>query len=216
MVDQFGQSGGGIMCEAFHALNREKQVKIINAAMKVFSESSYNKASTVDIAAIAGISKGALFYYFRNKRELYCYLYEYSCKKIYEKLDEVKAMEERDFFERNIKIVEARAAAMLDCPYIFAFSLQAYYEKDISVAQDIKLINEKILKDAYAKLNENIDTSKFKNKEDINKAIKMIIWLSEGFIKERMAEGKLELEEIKEEIYDYMKILKRGFYKEVL
>ena len=201
------------MYDSFSALSKEKQIKIINAAMKVFAESPYSKASTADIAAAAGIAKGSLFYYFRNKRDLYCYLYEYSCKKIYEKIDEIKALEETDFFERNVKIVDARVKAMMECPYILNFSLRAYYEVDNSVADNIKSINQRILKDAYAKLNENVDMSKFKNKKDANKVIKMLIWISEGFIKERMAEGKLDLREIQEGVYEYVKILKYGLYK---
>lgn len=201
------------MHKSFYSLGMEKQNRIINAAMNVFSKSPYSKASTDDIAAMAGISKGSLFYHFRNKKDLYCYLYEYSCKKVYEKIDENKAMEESDFFERNVKIVEARVCAMIENPYIFDFALRAYYETDGAVADDIKSINKKILKDAYIKLNDNIDTSRFKNTSDINKAIKMLIWIGEGFIKERQAKGGLNLNEIEKEIYDYMEILKRGFYK---
>lgn len=213
MVDQFGQSGGKIMYDSFYAIDKEKQMRIINAAMKVFSESPYKKASTADIAAASGISKGSLFYYFKNKRDLYCYLYGYSCKKIYKKIDGTEALKENDFFERNAKIVEARVNTMLECPHIFDFSLRAYYETDIAVSKEIKAINERILKDAYVKLNENIDVTKFKNKEDINRAIKMLVWIGEGFIKERMAEGKMDLKELQDEIYEYMKILKHGFYK---
>lgn len=201
------------MHESFYALKKEKQDKIINAAMNVFSKSPYSRASTDDIAAAAGISKGSLFYHFKNKKDLYCYLYEYSCKKIYEKIKEKRAMDETDFFERNAKIVEARVCAMLEYPYIFNFSLRAYYETESAVSDDIKRINENILKDAYVKLNENIDTGKFKNPEDIEKAIKIIVWIGEGFIKERKAEGNMDLKEIQKEVNDYMEILKNGFYK---
>lgn len=201
------------MHESFYSLGEEKQCRIINAAMKVFSQSPYSKASTDDIAAMADISKGSLFYHFRNKKDLYCFLYEYGCKKIYEKIDEIKAMKETDFFERNVKIVEARVCTMMECPSVFDFGLRAYYETDHEVEEDIKSINEKILKDANIKLYQNIDTSKFKNKEEANIAIKMLVWIGEGLIKERKVEGRLNLEELQAEVCEYMEILKRGFYK---
>ena len=201
------------MNESFHTLKEEKQSRIINAALKVFSQDLYSKASTDDIAAMAGISKGLLFYHFKNKKDLYCYLYEYSCKKIYEKIDEKRVMEETDFFERNVKIVEARVCTMIEYPYIFDFALRAYYETDRAVEEDINSINQKILKDANSKLNENIDTSKFKHKENVSKVIKMLVWIGEGFIKERKIEGRPDLKELQTEIYEYMEILKRGFYK---
>ena len=52
---------------AFEHLPREKQLRILNAAMKVFARNDYRHASTDDIAAQAGISKGLLFYYYYNK-----------------------------------------------------------------------------------------------------------------------------------------------------
>ena len=65
------------MNEKFFALPEEKRHQIINAAIEVFSKYDYKHASTDLIAAKAGISKGSLFYYFHNKKELYLYLYNY-------------------------------------------------------------------------------------------------------------------------------------------
>lgn len=200
------------MHESFHLLKPEKQKKIINAAMKVFSRNQYSKASTDDIAAMAGISKGALFYHFRNKRDLYSYLYEYSCKKIYEKLDENRVMQETDFFEQNMRAVEARVCTMQENPYIFEFGLRAYYETDREVAEDIKSINMRMLDDILSNSNKNIDTGKFKNVGDVNKAVRMMVWISEGFLRDRKAEGELDLKEIQNEFKEYIEILKRGFY----
>lgn len=201
------------MHESFHSLTSEKQTRIINAAMQIFSQSPYNKASTDDIAALAGISKGALFYHFKNKRELYSYLYQYGCKKVYEKIEEQQALEEKDFFERNKKVIEARVCTMIEYPYIFDFLIRAYYEIDKVVEVDIKSINEKILNDAFIKLNENIDTSKFKNVDDINKAIKMLVWLGDGFINEKRAQGSLGLRDLQTGFNEYIELLKIGFYK---
>lgn len=55
----------------------EKQARIINAAMKEFVKSGYDKASTNKIVKEANISKGSLFNYFHSKKELYLYLIEY-------------------------------------------------------------------------------------------------------------------------------------------
>lgn len=201
------------MHDSFHALQKEKQRRIINAAMKVFAQSPYAKASTDEIAALAEISKGLLFYHFQNKRDLYCYLYEFSCKTICRKIEETQAMDETDFFERNVKIIRARVQAMTEHPPIFDFAMRAYYETDAAVAGEIRKINEKILHGSAGKLYGNIDVSKFRNKEEIGTAVKMIIWIGEGFLKERMARGNLDLKEIETEALCYMEILKNGFYE---
>ncbi|MFQ7003438.1 MAG: TetR/AcrR family transcriptional regulator [Ruthenibacterium lactatiformans] len=65
----------------FHTVS-EKQARITNAALEVFARNDYKHASTDDIAAKAGISKGLLFYYFRNKQSLYLYLYDYALEQV--------------------------------------------------------------------------------------------------------------------------------------
>ena len=63
------------MNEKYFSLPDEKQQKIINAGFRVFSQNSYCKSPMVEIAADAGISKSLLFHYFRNKKELYLFLW---------------------------------------------------------------------------------------------------------------------------------------------
>ncbi|HWR58664.1 MAG TPA: TetR/AcrR family transcriptional regulator [Thermodesulfovibrionales bacterium] len=49
----------------------ESRKKILNAALKVFSEYSYKGASVRMIARSAGVSVGAVYLYFRSKEALY-------------------------------------------------------------------------------------------------------------------------------------------------
>ena len=58
------------MNEKFFSLPEEKQLAIINAGYRVFSQNSYKKSPMSEIAAEAGIIKELLFPYLRNKREL--------------------------------------------------------------------------------------------------------------------------------------------------
>lgn len=58
----------------FLELDKLKQDRIINAAMKEFALKGYKNASTNEIVKEAGISKGLLFHYFTNKKA-YFYIY---------------------------------------------------------------------------------------------------------------------------------------------
>ena len=64
------------MNEKFFHLPEEKQQRILNAGFRVFSQNSYKRSPMSEIAAEAGISKSLLFFYFRNKKELYLFLWE--------------------------------------------------------------------------------------------------------------------------------------------
>ena len=56
------------------------QEKILDSATHVFSELGYQKTSMDMIAAHAGISKGALYYFFKNKASLYLAVVEEELK----------------------------------------------------------------------------------------------------------------------------------------
>jgi AcrR family transcriptional regulator len=52
-------------------LSNKTQQSIINAAVKIFAELKYEKASMGDIAKAANVSKPLLFHYYQSKRILY-------------------------------------------------------------------------------------------------------------------------------------------------
>ncbi|MBQ7556484.1 MAG: TetR/AcrR family transcriptional regulator [Lachnospiraceae bacterium] len=68
------------MNEKFFDLAKEKQDRIMNAAISTFARRGYRYASTDEMKTKAGISKGLLFHYFGDKASLYRYVCEYSSK----------------------------------------------------------------------------------------------------------------------------------------
>jgi AcrR family transcriptional regulator len=55
----------------FKNLDPAKQEKILDAAADEFAEKGYEAASINQIIELAGISKGSMYYYFEDKRDLY-------------------------------------------------------------------------------------------------------------------------------------------------
>lgn len=51
--------------------SEETRIKIIESAIKLFSNRGYNKASVDDICEEAGISKGAFYHHFESKQALF-------------------------------------------------------------------------------------------------------------------------------------------------
>ena len=55
----------------FNKLTEDKRTRILEAAAKEFATFGYEKASLNKILEKAGISKGAAYYYFDDKADLY-------------------------------------------------------------------------------------------------------------------------------------------------
>lgn len=55
----------------FKRLAEKRKHQITSAAMKVFSQKGFSNATTDDIIKEAGIGKGTIYRYFRNKEELF-------------------------------------------------------------------------------------------------------------------------------------------------
>ncbi|MFZ5773149.1 MAG: TetR/AcrR family transcriptional regulator [Thermodesulfobacteriota bacterium] len=60
----------------FSNLPPEKQEKIVAAAVREFARHGYRKASINTIVREAGIAKGSLYQYFRNKEVLFVFIFE--------------------------------------------------------------------------------------------------------------------------------------------
>jgi len=54
----------------------EKYVAILNAALKVFSETGYHKAQVARIAKEAGVAGGTVYLYFKNKEDILISLFQ--------------------------------------------------------------------------------------------------------------------------------------------
>lgn len=120
------KKGGKPLNDKFKQLPTEKQLAIFNASMEVFAKNDYKKASTDDIAAKAGISKGLLFYYFHNKKTLYLETYDYVIRVGRSAVDDPHLFEITDFFELLTYATEKKLQIMTKMPYLYDFALRAF------------------------------------------------------------------------------------------
>jgi AcrR family transcriptional regulator len=112
----------------FFELKKEKQDRMINAALKVFAINGYRHASTDDVVKEAGISKGLLFHYFENKLGVYQFAYDYSVRYMSLELSTFVGSREKDLFEMVKQIQSARLDAMKGYPYMQQFLARSTYE----------------------------------------------------------------------------------------
>lgn len=59
-----------------HASPEARRQEILEAARCCFAESGYNETTVDDVASRSGLSKGAIYWHFRGKREIFRALFE--------------------------------------------------------------------------------------------------------------------------------------------
>lgn len=126
------------MNEKFFDLGKEKQDRMINAALKVFAENPYRHASTDTIVQNAGISKGLLFHYFGSKIGLYTFLFDYSVKYMLFEYDHAIPKDEKDYFAIRKDMEKAKLNVLRNYPYMAQFILSALSETSLDVVSKIE------------------------------------------------------------------------------
>ncbi|MCH5258348.1 MAG: TetR/AcrR family transcriptional regulator [Lachnospiraceae bacterium] len=203
------------MNERFKELPEEKQRAVLNAAMEVFAKYDYKKASTDLIAAKAGISKGLLFYYFHNKKELYLTVYEYAKQQASAAALDPSLLTISDFFELISRAGLKKLKILAENPFIVDFSLRSFYSEKEEISDDLKVANAQTIDGSFAAYFGNIDFGKFKEDTDPEKILRMIVWLMDGYLHEQQMKGKtLDLDEIEAELAVWIKMFKGISYKE--
>lgn len=207
------------MFSKFLNLDKEKQDRIINAAIKEFAQYGYDKASTNEIVKEAGISKGLLFHYFQNKKQLYLFMYEHMIDILMEKIMEKINWDEKDIFVRYRQIALLKIEIYKIYPEMLNFAKSIYKDSSPAVKIDINRRSKELFESSFNKLFSDIDLSKFNKGIDIKKAINIINWTLEGFtyqLQEKelsLSLEQIESEEIMAEMEEYLRILRNSLYE---
>ena len=94
----------------------------------------------LEIANEADISKSLLFFYFKNKKELYLFLWDTCAKITIEEMTRSGAYEQTDLFGSMDYGMQAKLRLMRRFPDIGVFAVRAFYEKDPEVSPDIQKV----------------------------------------------------------------------------
>ena len=203
------------MSERFMELPEEKQLSIMRAATEVFAKYEYKKASTDLIASKAVVSKGLLFYYFHNKKDLYLTVFEYVKKMITEGVADSGFFEITDFFELMTYASMKKIKMLAENPYIVEFSVRSFYSDKEEISDDLKMNARKGTEQTYSQYFNKIDFSKFKEGIDPFEIFKMMVWLVDGYTHEQQMKNEpLCLDAISKAITNWTEMFKRIAYKE--
>lgn len=196
------------MNEKFFDLKKEKQDRMINAALKVFAKNGYAHASTDDIVREAGISKGLLFHYFISKLGLYSFVYDYSVRYMVLELTTGIDKSEQDFFELIRQIKEAELQVMKTYPYMVLF-LKSSNMENVSEALLETEDKRSILPEKYTEILERADLSKLSNASQVSQIRQMLEYTAEGLMRQRFSEEAFQPELYHQELMQYLQTMKQ-------
>ena len=192
------------MNDKFYSLPEEKRNRIINAGFKVFAKNSYKKSPVGEIAEEAGISKSLLFFYFKNKKELYLFLFKTAEEETRNALMETNVYSGDGIFDVMYNGLLVKANMMRKYPDMRNFSIKAYFEKDPDVAKEVRKIIE-----PYTEMDTNsilpiLDKNKFKDGLDLNMMYQDMYLASEGYLWRMQELDNLDVDKM---VSDYKKII---------
>lgn len=199
------------MNSKFFDLKKEKQDRMINAALKIFALRGYRHASTDDIVREAAISKGLLFHYFGSKLGVYDFIYDYSVRYMILELRSNVDSKEKDLFEVMKQIERARMHAMRGYPYMQQF-LNRSMAEDVSEA--LLAIEQKrgSLEETAGVIYGQVDYTQLPPVIDGEKLRKMLDFTIKGLMTERFQDASFQPEMLYEEICDYLDMMKKIVY----
>lgn len=199
--------------EKFKELCNEKQLPIIDAALKCFGKYGYKKASMKDIAQNSGVSKSMLFHYFGTKKELYGFLAGYARKVLMDGYKRDKIDSYDDFFARLIVASEMKMGILEKSPHLSQFIVSMFKETDSEVAEITNLMLPNAQEFSYNLVVKEGDAKKFKEGVDINMLTRLIFLMAEGYAYE-VSGGNSDFSNVSEELKRMMIMLKNNLYRE--
>lgn len=169
------------MNEKFYNLSKEKQDRMINAAIKVFAQNGYLRASTDAMIKEAEVSKGLLFHYFESKKGLYTFVLEYCARYMMMELGAGMNDSEKNLFDRLIMAEECKIRMLKNYPYLDLFLISIQGESDDEASEEAKRWSDE-LEENYKKLiNEKSDPALLRGNLTIEEARDIVSLTMEGY-----------------------------------
>ena len=195
------------MNEKFFDLNREKQDRMINAALRVFAQNGYRHASTDVIVKEAGISKGLLFHYFTSKMGLFSFLFDYSVKYMLFEYERLISAKETDYFTIRKELEKAKLNVLRSYPYMSEFIEKSLEEKQLDINETIEASKNTYL-DTLAKYYARGSRDFLREDVSSERLDSLIRYTVDGLTKDQLRTGSFQPEMLYEQICNYLDTIK--------
>ena len=206
----------------FDELPDKRRQQILSACIHEFAQHGYRGASTDRMAGAAGISKGLLFYHFKNKKNLYLYIVDYAARTMIEKMAKMRRNDTGDFFDRIIERGMLKLRLGWEEPELYRVIFESYINTPADIKEEIMSRYGAIFADARQNFYSELDPGLLKEGVDPKAAVEVLMLMLEGLYYRKLplfqkmsAEETLgEVERMQEEAAEYIRLLKTGICKD--
>lgn len=197
----------------FFDLPQERQQAILNAGYRVFSQNSYKNSPMSEIADAAGISKSLLFHYFKNKKELYLFLWDKCAEITIEHMTACGCYGQRDLFESMERGMRAKMEIIRRYPDMGLFTIKAFYEKDEDICAAIQESYHKHFNLKADRTRLNLDPAQFRQGLDVAMMYREMYWASEGYLWEMSQRGEIDMAQMERDFTRLMAFWRSVYLK---
>lgn len=182
---------------------------MINAAVKVFAQNGYLRASTDAMIKEAEVSKGLLFHYFESKKGLYTFVLEYSARYMIMELGAGMNDSAKNLFDRLIMAEECKIRMLNNYPYLDLFLISIQGESDPEASEEARRWSNE-LEDNYIKLiNEKSDPALLRGNLTIEEARDLVSLTMEGYKMKTYRSG-MNPEDVLKGFLPYLEVLRNN------
>jgi TetR/AcrR family transcriptional regulator len=122
----------------FLNLPSEKQERVLKAALGEFSDKGYQQASINAMVSVSGIAKGSLYQYFKDKKSLFLYIFDFAIGMVRRTLLKVKEdTREENFFVRLEKSLLAGVDFVHRHPRVYGLYLKILFDQHMPRRQEL-------------------------------------------------------------------------------
>jgi len=122
----------------FLNLSPEKQDRVLAAALGEFSDKGYQQASVNTMVSALGIAKGSIYQYFKDKKSLFLYIFDFAIGMVRRTLLVVKEeTREENFFARLEKSLLAGVAFIQRHPRVYGLYLKILFDQHVPRRQEL-------------------------------------------------------------------------------
>ena len=179
----------------------EKYAAILNAAVRVFSETGYHRAQVARIAKEAGVADGTVYLYFKNKEDILISLFQ-------EKMGEFIARIENDISsvdsapEKLFRIIQSHFTLLGENPAMARVTQIELRQADVKIAEGI----HQSLKQYFRLIESIISEGQFRGELKPNLDVKLMRKMIFGTMDEVvtswvMSKRQEELKSLSEQVF---------------